>query len=226
MSESITDDACEPMPSAPRNYYAHVRREICDLIPTGLNNLLDVGCGEGATGAFLRDEGYCKWVCGLEMHPAAAEIARQRLDQLIEGNVDTLNIPFGARSIDIILCLDILEHLPDPWRTLRRVSEFLAPGGVLIASVPNVRNLKVLIPLIFLGRWEYADEGILDRTHLRFFTRFSAIGLARSAGLRVRHVKPTFGRYARVLNAATLGLFQQFLATQYIVSADWPDTAK
>ena len=95
---------------------------------------------------------------------------------------------------------------------------------MLIASIPNVRSLKVLAPLLFLGRWDYQDEGILDQTHLRFFTRSSAIRLFESSGLKISRIRPYHGRCARILNAATLTLFSEFLATQHMVAVTLPDS--
>ncbi len=200
-------------------YYDRVRREVLPLLPAAADRLLDIGCGEGATAAYLKKQGLCRWAAGVESFPEAARIAASRLDRLVEGDVEAMDLPFDAGSIDLILCLDVLEHLVDPWATLRKVAALLAPGGTLVASIPNVRSLKVLGPLVFLGRWDYREEGILDRTHLRFFTRASAVRLIESAGLTIRRIEPYHGRYARILNTATLTLFSEFLATQHMIAA-------
>lgn len=201
----------------PTGYYASVRRDILPLVPRSDGRLLDIGCGEGATAAFLKREGYCSWACGLEVFPDAATTARTRLDQVIEGNIETMELPLEPGSLDVILCLDVLEHLIDPWRAVDKLAPLLAPGGLLIASIPNIRCVKALGPLLFLGRFRYQDQGILDRTHLRFFTRRTAIGLIESAGLRIHTAPPRLGKYGRIINALTLSLFTEFLAPQYLI---------
>jgi len=201
----------------PVGYYASVRRDILPLMPQGAGRLLDIGCGEGATAAFLKQEGYCRWACGLELFPEAAATAMARLDQVIKGDIETMKIPLEPGSLDVILCLDILEHLVDPWRAIGKLRPLLAPGGVVIASIPNIRCLKVLAPLLFLGRFQYRDQGLLDRTHLRFFTRRTAIELIESAGLGIRLASPRLGRYGRIINALTLSVFSEFLAPQYFI---------
>lgn len=95
-----------------------------------------------------------------------------------------------SRAFDVVVCADVLEHLPDPAAVLDRVRGWIAPGGRLFVSLPNVANVAVRLSLL-AGRFEYAEAGILDRTHLRFFTRRSALRLVESAGFRIRRVRPT-----------------------------------
>lgn len=201
----------------PAGYYASVRWDILPLMPRGGGRLLDIGCGEGATAAFLKQEGYCSWACGLEVFPDAAATARAKLDQVIEGDIETMDVPLQPGSLDVVLCLDVLEHLVDPWAAVAKLAALLAPGGLLIASIPNIRCLKVLAPLLFLGRFQYCDQGLLDRTHLRFFTRRTAIELIESGGLAIRQAPPRLGQYGRIINILTLSLFSEFLAPQYLI---------
>jgi SAM-dependent methyltransferase len=97
------------------------------------------------------------------------------------GDVETVELP--SDKFDLILALDVLEHLVDPWLVVRRLHSFMKPGGVLIASIPNVGHYSASVRLFLLGKWNYAGEGLLDRTHLRFFTRQSAIDLLTCSGL-------------------------------------------
>lgn len=203
----------------PDGYYNNARREIIPLLPSRSGRLLDIGCGEGVTSAWLKARQYCTWICGVELFPAAAAIARTRLDVVYEGNIEHMELPLEPGSIDLILCLDVLEHLVDPWTVLSRLAPLLSPGGTIIASIPNIRCLKVVAPLLVLGRWDYHDAGILDRTHLRFFTRRSAMRLLQPPGLDITKVRPHFGRYARLLNLISLTLFSDFLATQFLIAA-------
>jgi len=118
------------------------------------------------------------------------------------------------------LCLDFLEHLADPWSFLEAVKSKLSPSGCLIASLPNLRRVKVLWNLAVRGRFDYAEEGIMDRTHLRFFTRKSALELMNSGGFIVeewKHSPFDSGSKGHILNALTLGLFRDFFTIQYLI---------
>ncbi len=201
------------------NYYRYVRTEILRLLPRHFGRLLDVGCGEGATARYLKDNGYCEWAAGIELSPQAAAAAREKLDLVIETDLNSPMLPAHLAPVDVILCLDILEHLVDPWRCVEWLQPLLSPTGLIIASIPNVRNVRVLLPLLLLGRWDYVEAGILDSTHLRFFTRRSAIALLSRDGLAVQEVRPRCGRYMQVLNTLTLSLFSDFLATQFLIRA-------
>ena len=101
------------------------------------------------------------------------------------------------------------------------LKDFLKPGGVIIISVPNVRNLKVLIPLLLDGRWDYVSSGILDKTHLRFFTKITSIELLLHAGFEVdlitSHSVFTKGTKTWFFNKLTFNVFRDFFATQYLL---------
>jgi SAM-dependent methyltransferase len=207
------------------DYFGNVRREILPLLPASSARVLELGCGRGDTLAYLKREGRCAWAGGVELFPAAAAVARERLDWLLEGDAERLDISLEPESLDLVLCLDVLEHLVDPWAMLRRLVALLRPGGAVVASIPNVRHMHVVLPLLFRGRFEYADEGLLDRTHLRFFTRRSAVDLLEGAGLRVDLVRDTGlepGTRSRVIDALTLSTFRPLFTVQYLLRAVKP----
>ena len=131
--------------SKTEDYFTHARREILPLLPSHSTRALEVGCGAGHTLSLLKEQGLCDWVCGIEISPAAAEQAALRLDQVVQGNIEVMKLPVEPGSIDLLLCLDVLEHLVDPWETLRRLTTLLSPNGVLVASIPNVRYYRVLL---------------------------------------------------------------------------------
>ena len=176
--------------SNPPAYYATARREVASLLPPGPGRILEIGCGTGATLSFLKESGRCSWAGGVELVPAVHAVAAGHLDQTWCGNFETLDLGLPEAQLDAVLCLDVLEHLADPWSAVSRLAALLKPGGVLIASIPNVRHYKVSFGLLFGGRWDYQDAGILDRTHLRFFVRATAEELLTRGGLRVDHVQP------------------------------------
>jgi 2-polyprenyl-3-methyl-5-hydroxy-6-metoxy-1,4-benzoquinol methylase len=207
----------------PSIYFDNVRTEIEPLLPSTVERVLDVGCGSGATLEWLKRTGRCKEAVGLEMMESAAAVARERVDELVVGNAEALiESAFAPQSFDLILCLDVLEHLVDPWDFVVKVRHLLKPGGTLIASLPNVRHLRVVLPLLVAGRWRYEASGILDRTHLRFFTRASALELLSCDGLQVvqwRRRLPPWNSKAGLLNLATLGLATDLVTMGYLIAA-------
>ena len=204
------------------DYFDRVRKDIFSLLPLQSERIIELGCGTGATLKHLKDTGRCTWACGIEQHHDAAEIARLTLDCVIEGDIEKIELPVGTASIDVVLCLDVLEHLVDPWTVVHKLDRLLRPGGVIIASIPNVRNLQVLLPLMIRGKWNYTDAGILDRTHLRFFTRDTALQLMECSGLKVDSVTASNlkgWRPSTVANYLTLSLFRPLLEYAYLIRA-------
>jgi GT2 family glycosyltransferase/tetratricopeptide (TPR) repeat protein/2-polyprenyl-3-methyl-5-hydroxy-6-metoxy-1,4-benzoquinol methylase len=170
-----------------RFYFGHVRPEVLALIPETSRRVLDVGCGAGRLGEALKARQEAT-VSGIELDQAAAEMARRRLDQVWTGDVEQIDLELPPGSFDAIVCADIIEHLREPHRLLRRVREWLAPGGSLIASIPNVRHHSVVRSLL-QGNWTYEPAGLLDRTHLRFFTRREIEKVLYRAGFAVEEIR-------------------------------------
>jgi 2-polyprenyl-3-methyl-5-hydroxy-6-metoxy-1,4-benzoquinol methylase len=201
------------------SYYSGVRLDILPLLPKHSKKILEIGCGTGNTLAYLKDKGYCDWTCGVDIFDDAIESAKEKLDCIYQCNIEEMKIPLNSESIDIILCLDVLEHLINPQKVVAYLHTLLAPGGIIIASIPNVRHYSVVIPLIFQNKWEYTDSGLLDSTHLRFFVKSTAITLMNSSGLHVQEVLSTKGKKAKLLNAITMGIFDSFYSVQYLIKA-------
>lgn len=207
----------------PTVYFDHARREIEPLLPAHAALVLEVGCGTGATLQWLKQSGRCTHTTGIELFAEAAALARERVDTLHVGDAEALvqqALP-GAR-FDLVLCLDVLEHLVDPWAFVGHVQHLLKPGGLLVASIPNVRHARVVLPLLLQGRWQYEDAGQLDRTHLRFFTRETALQLLQREGLQLQRWErrmPAPGTRSAWLNTLSLGLFKDFLAMSYLIAS-------
>jgi len=214
---------CLPQNIQPaEEYYGNTRAEILSLLPERVDRILEIGCGAGNTLQRIKAEKGCAWAGGAELFPDAAREARSKIDQVYEGNIESMELPIPEGSLDVILCLDVLEHLVDPWRMIQRLHPLLKQGGVLIASIPNVRYYKISLALLCKGEWEYGEEGILDRTHLRFFTLASARRLMESSGLRIDEGSATgleYGRWSRRINKLTLSLFKPLLEYQYLLRA-------
>ncbi|MDA8067654.1 MAG: class I SAM-dependent methyltransferase [Actinomycetota bacterium] len=215
-------------------YYSEARSDLRSLVDPHNARVLDVGCGTGALGAVLKADG-AAYVAGIEMHGPAAQIARKRLDQLVEGSVVDGCLPFEAASFNYLIFGDVLEHLADPDAALKRCLPFLMPGGRVIISVPNWRFYSVLLRLVF-DRWQYTEAGVRDRTHLRVFTRYSLEQFIRRNGLdllefhrnhRLIEDQSHIGRagaLATRLSNATLArwIFPELLSFQYVALASKP----
>jgi SAM-dependent methyltransferase len=198
-------------------YYSHTRSEILPLLPAAARCIVDVGCGAGSTLRWLRTVYPGAHMIGLEGHAAMRSAIGTNAD---EAHIVDLNgeLPrFGQP--DLMLFLDVLEHVTDPVAVLGRLTAQLVPGGTIIVSVPNVAHLSVALPLLLSGSFEYRDAGILDRTHLRFFVQRSAIALLHDAGFAVdRGLMTGFGGpRTRLLDRVTFGAMRRRLAKQYIL---------
>jgi len=148
---------------------------------------LDVGAADGFLAELLTRQGW--QVTALERDPAQAAKARGRCHEVIVADLDSATLRLEG-VFDAIVYGDVLEHLSDPLPTVVALNRSLAPGGRVIVSVPNVAHLWVRLSLLF-GRWDYGDRGILDRTHLRFFTRRSFLRFLGDAGLDVEELVAT-----------------------------------
>jgi 2-polyprenyl-3-methyl-5-hydroxy-6-metoxy-1,4-benzoquinol methylase len=195
---------------------------LLELVGTD-KRVLDVGCSSGYLARPLVERGCV--VVGIEREPAAAEVARTICEDVLVGDVETMELPFQHESFDVVLCGDLVEHLRDPDRFLARVRPFLRPTGRLVLSTPNVANWAMRLSLLG-GRWHYTDRGILDRTHAHLFTRRTLVEALQRAGyrvveldfrLRVRVVgTPTVERLAHALGRVR----PQLLAYQFVVAAE------
>jgi len=201
-------------------YFNYTRKEVAPLIPQKVERVLEIGCGAGNTLAWLKKDKGCTWTCGVEISPSAAMQAGKILDEVYVGNIESMDLPIEKNSLDLILCLDVLEHTIDPWQVMKKLHQFLKPKGTIIVSLPNIRNKKVIFPLLFKGKWEYQEAGILDRTHLRFFVRDSAIQLVKSAGFDVDMVLSTglgSSRKSQRVNRLLPDFIRSFFEYQYLV---------
>ena len=201
-------------------YFQSPREDLIELINgTGLT-ILDIGCGAGATGKRLLETGKAKWVTGVELIPAQAAIARQSLSQVLVGDISQIKLDWPPEYFDCIIAGDVLEHLASPGSILRILRQFLRADGLLIASIPNVRHWWVVRDLVIRGEWRYAASGVMDETHLRFFTKRSACRLLRESGFAIYSVRPHFwGPRTRLANRLTLGLLEEFLSLRWLIQA-------
>ena len=169
-------------PSAAPAYYDFARPEVVARVRPAGRRVLDVGCAAGAMGAAMLASGASE-VVGIERHAPAAARARTRLTAVYRYDLEALpELPYPDGYFDVLTFADVLEHLRDPAAVLRHLRRWLSDDGRIVCSIPNVRHESVLLPLLVEGRWDYAEAGILDRTHVRFFTVDSMVRLLAEAG--------------------------------------------
>ncbi|RJX20675.1 MAG: glycosyltransferase [Ammonifex sp.] len=164
-------------------YFHYSRPELVELVPLQAKKVLDIGCAAGMMSAALKERGV-EEVVGVEINAAAAQEAAARLDRVLVGDIEKLDLPYPEKYFDAVVMGDVLEHLRDPWVVLARLQNYLAEEGTVIASIPNVANISIIMGLIN-GEWHYANAGILDRTHLRFFTLDGIREMFANTGYRV-----------------------------------------
>jgi 2-polyprenyl-3-methyl-5-hydroxy-6-metoxy-1,4-benzoquinol methylase len=207
------------------DYYHFVRREIKPLLPKSPNRILEVGAGAGATLKWLKTIYPKAETTAVELNPDLLDELKQNVDVVVIGKIDETFTEL--KTYDLILLLDVLEHLADSTATLRKLSKLLEPGGQIIVSVPNIAHLSVSVPLLLNRRFNYRDSGILDRTHLRFFVEDTAIKLLNDADLIVTSglISGLRGPKAKLLDLVSFGLLRHHLTKQYIMLGQLGDSS-
>lgn len=202
------------------DYFGGVGHHVLRKLPAGARRVLEIGCGNGETGAAAKSaQPDLRWT-GLELEPAAAERARARLDHVVVGNVETLPLGELDGPFDAVIASEVLEHLVDPWAAVARLSAQLAPGGVFIASSPNIAS-RWIVQALVRGRFDYEESGLMDRTHLRWFTPRTYAAIFTQAGLEIVSVEPVTPLHtkARLINKLTGGRFEHLFVKQTLVVA-------
>jgi SAM-dependent methyltransferase len=203
------------------DYFTGERRDLIDrLDPDTGRTILEVGCGDGATGAYAKRTGRCGRYVGVELFPAAADIAISVLDEVHVGDVEKISLPFALEAFDVLIASEVLEHLVDPWAALRKLHRFLKPGAIVFASSPNIAH-KSTLKMLLAGRWDLDPDGRMDRTHLRWFTPTTYADMFRSCGYDVQTVEPLVapGPRAKLFNALTAGRFAHLFVSQIVIEA-------
>lgn len=181
-------DYLSPLKSGVKAEYGdNPRTELIDLIKEVPEQILEIGCGSGATGMAIKKKFPNVKYLGMDSNKDAAVIAQTRLDKVIVTDIERVPLDtFGLEKeyFDLIICADILEHLYDPWKMLNDLHEYLVPGGRILASIPNVQYINQIINLLD-GKWTYEDYGLLDATHIRFFTLNEIVKMFSGTGYNI-----------------------------------------
>lgn len=205
----------------PASYFSNARADFVDRLPRDPSaQILEIGCGTGATGALALSEGCCGRYVGVELFETAAAEAREVLSDVITGNVETLDFDWQPAAFDALIMSEVLEHLVEPGQVLKNLARFIRPGGLLLASSPNISHWRVVRELI-MGRFQLADQGVFDRTHLRWFTPNSFADMATAAGFDVEEIGPVtaFSPRTEMISRLTGGRFDHLFMTQIAMIA-------
>jgi 2-polyprenyl-3-methyl-5-hydroxy-6-metoxy-1,4-benzoquinol methylase len=205
----------------PEGYFSEEREEMGSFIPAGVGTLLDVGCGEGGfSGGLIKERGITAW--GIEPDKNSAKKAGKKLRRVINSDF------FGAlnrlpdKHFDCAVFNDVLEHMYDPVSALTLIKKKLKENGVVVCSIPNVLHFSVLKRLLFKKDWKYEPFGVLDETHIRFFTKKSIIRMFESLDYEIITIKG-INAHISIKNMAfliaTLGYFLDSRYLQYAVVA-------
>lgn len=213
--------------SAPRSKgYETSRPDVQALVPLTSKRILELGCSNGSLGAAIKARQQAL-VVGVEIDQEYAEIASQRLDRVIVSDVEAfaMDVPPAEAPFDCLIAADVLEHLVDPWSALARCATFLSPGAHVIISLPNIVYIRAILRLLQARSWPLDQEGIFDKTHLRWFTRSDALEMLCSAGLQPTLIHPNFfteGWKLRVVRILARTPLREYVTAQYVISATLP----
>ena len=163
------------------------RTELIDLITEPPHRVLEIGCGTGATGLALKQKFQDIEYVGVEPDEGAAKIAQTRLDRVLFSDIEKVQldtIGLNKEYFDLIICADVLEHLYDPWKILFSLRNNITPDGKILASIPNIQHISIINNLLN-DHWTYSKYGLLDATHIRFFTLSEIIKMFSGTGYKM-----------------------------------------
>lgn len=211
-----------------KEYFSNSRIDLLELIPKKNRNgkILEIGAGAGDTLIYAKENGYAKEVHGVELFELENS---NQLSTLIDGffiaNIEDCNLEYADKTFDVIILGDVLEHLVDPYKVIEYLKKILKDDGVLISSIPNIRYFKVLKSILIDGDFRYAESGILDRTHLRFFCRKNIMELFEDKGFNIDKMTSDFEKKSRkkgkkdFLNTLLFGRLTDFFVLQHLTVA-------
>jgi 2-polyprenyl-3-methyl-5-hydroxy-6-metoxy-1,4-benzoquinol methylase len=204
-------------PNKQETYFSHARPRMLEFIPVAPRRVLEVGCGEGSFAGEVKRRTQAE-IWGIELDSDAAARAKNVIDHVLIGDADERIRELPHDYFDLIICNDVLEHLINPGQTLESLKGKLVSSGTIVASIPNIRYAWALRDILIRRDFPYQDEGIFDRTHLRFFTRKSMVRLFRESGFEVQLIKgihPHYRALSILFVIASFGWFADSVFLQY-----------
>jgi 2-polyprenyl-3-methyl-5-hydroxy-6-metoxy-1,4-benzoquinol methylase len=167
------------------SYFAGARVDYVSELPANPDaSILEIGCGNGNTGTLALAKGKCGRYCGVEVNTTATELAATKITEVVLGDVEQIALPWPNGSFDALILSEVLEHLVDPWAVLKKLRVLMKTGAKVFASSPNVSHYSVIL-MLMRGTWPLADRGIMDHTHLRWFTPDTFREMFESCGYHV-----------------------------------------
>jgi len=205
----------------PEIYFNVVRKEMLPFVPKEAKIILEIGCGDGNFGSLLLRNGATE-VWGIEYEKEQGEAAKKIMTKIFVGDVSEQLLNLPDQYFDAIVCNDVLEHLIDPYTVINRLRPKLKKDGIMISSIPNIRYFRNLFDFFFNKNWDYTDSGIMDKTHLRFFTYKSIRKMFESNGyevIKMEGINPTKSVRPLIWNMFLLGSFWDVRYLQFATIA-------
>jgi 2-polyprenyl-3-methyl-5-hydroxy-6-metoxy-1,4-benzoquinol methylase len=200
------------------SYRTNSRKEMLEFVPMSAVRILELGCGEGNFSSLIKKRQNAEtW--GIEIDKVSASAAAEHLDRVVVGDITAAIKSIPKCYFDCIVANDVLEHMQWPGLVLQEVLHYLAPDGLVVASIPNVRYFRSLIEIVIQGDFQYRNEGIFDETHLRFFTAKSIHRLFSENGYEVVNIEginPEGGRFSRLISLLNLVSLKRLADTRYM----------
>lgn len=187
------------MSQDPLLYYKQVNPDLLWRIPVTAERVVEIGCGTGALGYEYKRINPDVTYIGVELDKTAAAIATKNIDKVLTtdiGNIDPTKDISPPKSVDCLVFGDVLEHLTDPEHTLRSLLPLLNNNGIVLACIPNVQHWSSILNLLH-GHWPQEEQGLFDKTHLRWFTKAEIIKLVKRLGLSLEELKPRIFNYEK-----------------------------
>jgi SAM-dependent methyltransferase len=206
-----------------QDYFSYIRLDLINLLDKAHQNrkTLEIGAAYGETLFFLKQNQIASEAVGIDIFEDVKNPERyKKIDRFIYGNIEELDFPEYENHFDLILLLDVLEHLIEPQITLSKVHKYLNNGGEIVVSMPNIRHYSAMNKIFFKGDFRYEESGIFDYTHRRFYCKKNIIELLEKANFKIVKTQSSIKNYsgrsmAKTINLITFGLFEEFLSTQY-----------
>lgn len=210
-----------------QTYYTSVRTDLVSLLPSVPSlKVLEVGAGGGDTLVYIKEQKLAAEVVGIDIFDLPGTNQQHpQIDRFIIVDIEKSDLDYPPGYFDVILCGDVIEHLVDPWATIKKLSRYLKTDGLFVISTPNFRHLNNFVTIFLRGDFKYNPAGdLLDKTHLRFFCKKNIADLVITNELKLKSIDPiiAFEHYrprwfVRLFNALTGRLFEQFIVSQYVV---------